>query len=148
MKAKPSERTSCRWPSSSNGSKPEASSFPPCSWRASICCRATAAGPPIDDWHHCCRPSRSRSLANARDDGQGPSERVAAPEAQDLALERFVLARQAGQHLAAERIDVRPDIVGEGRPELVVDHIDADEAARHPPRRRARLGVRGPRPPE
>src|SRR5258708_40014760 len=72
----------------------------------------------------------------------GSSERVAAPEAQHLALQRFVLARQAGQDLAAEGVDVRSDIVGEDRPELIVDDVDTDEATRHPARRRTRFGFR------
>jgi NUDIX domain len=69
-RAKPSGRTSCRCPRSSNGSKPEASSFPPCSWRASICCRAIFAGRPTRGLRRCAsnrrqtawRPRKRRTL--------------------------------------------------------------------------------------
>src|SRR5688500_20214207 len=74
------------------------------------------------------------------------SQGVASPEFQYLAVERFVLARQPGQDLAAEGIDIGADVVREGVPELVVDHVDADEAARHAPALRTRLGLARGRP--
>ena len=53
------------------------------------------------------RASARRPVAGCRPDSQG----VASPEFQYLSLERFVLARQAGQDLAAEGIDVGADVV-------------------------------------
>src|SRR5947199_9657878 len=74
------------------------------------------------------------------------SKCVAAPEAQHLAFQRLVLARQTRQDLAAEGVDVRADIVGEDGPVFIVDDVDADEATRHPACRRARFGFRRYRP--
>src|ERR1041384_2192060 len=69
------------------------------------------------------------------------SQGVASPEFQYLSLERVVLARQAGQDLAAEGVGGGADVVREGVPELVVDHVDADETARHAPSLGTRVGL-------
>src|SRR5215213_8508107 len=86
--------------------------------------------------------SSSRRFSSPACGGCRPGlQGVASPEFQYLSLERVVLARQPGQDLAAEGIDVGADVVREGVPELVVDHVDADEAARHAPALWTRVGL-------
>src|SRR5262249_24795981 len=89
-------------------------------------------------------------LPDGERDARGPeaneSDRVAAAEFQDLALERIVLARQSGKDLAAEGIDVGADVVGECRPEFVVDNVHTDEPARDAAAGGSRLGLRRGRP--
>lgn len=57
-------------------------------------------------------------------------EGAASPKAQDLATKARIDARQPSKDLAAERINVGTDIVGEERPISIVDDVYANESTR------------------